>query len=120
MSKEIQPPKQGQVFKIRMSTADKENHVVTGDHYGIVVTPDALNKALQTAMVILVTSRERPAWTWRVPFKLIQGNPNVISYAITEQILTFDRKNLTQPVGFIRALDLKQILINLQEIFKPK
>ncbi|MGI6394004.1 MAG: type II toxin-antitoxin system PemK/MazF family toxin [bacterium] len=116
--KNIQAPKRGQVFKISMATADRDGHVITGDHYGIVVTPDKLNKAVQTAMVVLVTSRERPGWSWRVPFKLLQGNPNITSYAITEQIMTFDRKALNKPVGFVRAADLKIILQNIKEIFK--
>lgn len=116
--KNTQVPKRGQVFKIRMATADSDGHVITGDHYGIVITPDKLNSAVQTAMVVLVTSRERPGWGWRVPFKLIQGNPDITSYAITEQIVTFDRKALNNPVGFVRVADLKTILQNIQEIFK--
>lgn len=117
-NKNIQVPKRGQVFKIRMATSDRDGHVITGDHYGIVITPDLLNNAVQTAMVVLVTSRERPGWGWRVPFKLMQGNPDITSYAITEQIMTFDRKVLNNSVGFVRTVDLKKILQNIQEIFK--
>jgi len=120
MSKGIKAPKQGQVFKIKVNDIDENNHVISGEHFCIVITPDSLNNILNTASAVFVTSKERKGWGWRVPFKLTQGNPDITSYAITEQIMTFDRKVFSKPIGFIRSTDLQNILLNIQEIFKTK
>jgi len=118
MHQKGKPPKQGEVFKIKTNSFDGKGHVISGEHFCIVVSPDALNKIVQTVMVVFVTSRERPGWSWRVPFKLSQGDPDIISYAITEQVMTFDRKALRKSYGFVRTADIKQILVNLSEMFK--
>ncbi len=118
MSKKREFPKQGEVFKIKINSFDRQGHVISGEHFCIVVSPNPLNKIVQTVMVVFVTSRERPGWSWRVPFKLSQGNPDIISYAVTEQVMTFDRKNLKKSYGFVRPPDIKQILVNLNEMFQ--
>ncbi|MDX9804280.1 MAG: type II toxin-antitoxin system PemK/MazF family toxin [bacterium] len=107
------------MFKIKINSFDREGHVISGEHFCIVVSPDPLNKIVQTAMVVFITSRERPGWSWRVPFKLDQGNPDIISYAITEQVMTLDRKALKKSYGSVRSSDIKLILTNLVEMFQP-
>ncbi len=118
MSKKWDFPKQGEVFKIKIDSVGKQGHVISGQHFCIVVSPNPLNKIVQTVMVVFVTSRERPGWSWRVPFKLDQGNPDIISYAITEQVMTLDRKALKKSYGSVRSSDIKQILTNLVEMFR--
>ena len=118
MSQKREFPKLGEVFKIKINSFDREGHVISGEHFCIVVSPDPLNKIVQTAMVVFVTSRERPGWSWRVPFKLDKGNPEIISYAVTEQVMTFDRKVFKRSYGFVRPSDIKQILVNLSEMFQ--
>lgn len=120
MPKNTKTPKQGEIFRFKMSETDENGHVISGTHNGIVISPDWMNSRIQTVNVVMITSRERPGWDWRVPFQFIQGDPKITSYVMTEQILTLDRSFLKNPVGFIRSADLKKILTNIREIFKER
>lgn len=120
MPKQPKIPKQGEIFNIEMSETDENGHIISGTHYGIVISPDVMNAKLQTAMIVLVTSRYRAGWDWRVPFKIPKGNPNITSYAMTDQLMTVDRTVFCDSAGFVKASDLKVILGNIREIFKDK
>ena len=77
----------------------------------VIVSPDELNKHLQTVIVVpLTTGRSYP---FRIPTK-VQGKPGV---AAIDQIRTVDKKRLVKRIDQLKGETADQILDALVEMF---
>ena len=80
----------------------------------VVVSPDELNRHMQTHIVAPLTSGSHH-YPFRVPCKF-KGKAG---HVILDQLRTVDRDRLVRKLGRIRRGTLERVLAVLQEMFAP-
>jgi mRNA interferase MazF len=78
----------------------------------VVVSPDEMNRHLQTVVIVPVTSRSKPYPT-RVKI-IIEGKEN---WAAIDQIRTIDISRLIKSVGFLNKDEIAGIKSVIKETF---
>ncbi len=81
---------------------------------GLVISPDEMNRHLQTVVVAPMTTKGRP-YPFRVPCTF-QGKTG---FVVLDQIRTVDRSRLVRRLGRMPVMVTKQVLSTLEEMFAP-
>lgn len=79
----------------------------------VVVSPDELNLALATVIVVPLTTGR--AYPFR-PLTRVGGKPGV---AAVDQVRTVDKRRLSRRVGTLSPAALTSVLAALAEVFAP-
>ena len=80
----------------------------------VVVSPDELNRHMQTHIVAPLTSGSRD-YPFRVPCRF-KGK---VGHVVLDQLRTVDRDRLVRQLGRISPRTLERVLSVLQEMFAP-
>jgi mRNA interferase MazF len=80
----------------------------------VVVSPDELNRHLQTHIVAPLTTGSHQ-YPFRVPCRF-KGK---VGHVVLDQVRTVDRDRLVRQLGRISPGTLKRVLTVLQEMFSP-
>lgn len=80
----------------------------------VVVSPDELNRHLQTVIVAPMTTGGQP-WPWRVQCRF-QGQSGRVAL---DQLRTIDRERIVQRLGTLPGSTLDAVLRTLGEFFAP-
>ena len=78
----------------------------------VVISPDEMNRNLQTVVIVPVTSQSRPFPT-RVKI-ILEGKEN---WAIIDQIRTIDVSRLIKSIGFLSKSEIAGIKSVIKEAF---
>jgi mRNA interferase MazF len=78
----------------------------------VVVSPDELNKYMQTCIIAPMTTGGY-SYPFRIPcrFKAKQG------YIVLDQLRTIDRDRIVRPLGRLQEPTLERVMSVLQEMF---
>lgn len=79
----------------------------------VIVSPDELNRQLQTVIVAPLTSGRR--YSFRVPTR-VQGREGV---AAIDQLRAIDKQRLLKKLTTLRAPTTKKLLDAIQTVFEP-
>jgi mRNA interferase MazF len=79
----------------------------------LIVSPDSMNRHLDTVMVMPMTSGSRPA-----PFRVATKFGKKDGFLLAEQLRTTDRHRLIRRVGTIDDQTLTTVLAVLREMFE--
>ena len=83
----------------------------------VVVSPEEMNEALRTVVVVPVTSKYRGIPTRKLIKATTQSGLDVDSYAALDQIKTIDKVRVVRTRGCITGLELEDICRTLCEMF---
>ena len=81
----------------------------------LIVSPDLMNRTLDTVTIMPLTSGSRPA-----PFRLASRFGNKPGFLLAEQLRTADRRRLRRRLGRIQPETLSAALALLREMFEDQ
>lgn len=80
----------------------------------LIVSPDILNRGLQTVVVAPLTSAGRPA-----PFRIATIFDGVAGMILPDQLRALDRRRLRKRLGAVNDAELTNVLTVLSQMFTP-
>jgi mRNA interferase MazF len=76
----------------------------------VVISPNEMNKYLQTLIIAPITSTSKP-----YPTRIALNNKHSKGWVVIDQIRTIDKKRITEILGIIREEEITQIKEVLKE-----
>ena len=103
-------PQRGEVYLIALSAT--RGREIRKTRPCAVVSPDELNKHLQTVLVAPMTTGGHP-----YPFRIACRFQRRDGYVVLDQLRTVDTRRLVRRLGKLSAPTLRTVLTTLQEMF---
>lgn len=100
-------------FDVFLITLDPtQGHEINKTRPCVIISPDEMNYALQTAIIAPMTTKGI-TYVTRVPVAFSEKNGHIV----LDQIRTVDKSRLVKKLGTITHDEATKILITLQEMF---
>ncbi|MEO5912581.1 MAG: type II toxin-antitoxin system PemK/MazF family toxin [Pelobium sp.] len=78
----------------------------------VVISPDEMNKYLQTIIIAPITSSSKS-----YPTRVILKNSKVKGWIVLDQIRTIDRQRVIKPLGFLTEKEILNVKSIIRETF---